>query len=315
MSEREIEYRELEWADFPSFQKLMLQAPGAFERATGFDQLSDVLFKYLHRRSLWTLLALMRTLGRAPINFVIGVDRDQVVGSAGFTLLPKAAYIFAVVTDSAVRNRGIASHILEQMHRNAHKKGRPWVALDVDLDNETAFRLYRKLGYEEKVQFNWHVGPIPSAITHSGGATAEVPPSRMKEVAAWVNQRQSPVLRDPLPATAKMLSHLENMTKLPGTKTKTWSLSSSGQTIGVVRGFYLPIIKTGILIPAGYDSTISDNSILSLVLPAVNWTRLLSGTRIEIVVQEPPGAWEAAMSSLGLPKVVSTMLMARSSSQ
>jgi ribosomal protein S18 acetylase RimI-like enzyme len=315
LSERQIEYRELKWSDFPSFQKLMLQAPGAFERATGMDQLSDYLWKYLHRRRLWTLLSLMRALGRAPFRFFVGVDQGQIVGSSGLAPLPKAGYIFAVVTDQAARNRGIASHILEQIHRSTHKTGKPWVALDVETDNEIALRLYRKLGYEERAQFNWHVGPTPSAMAHSSDAASEVPRSKMKEVAAWVNLHQLPALRDPLPATAKMFSHLENMTSLPNTRKKTWCLSSSGQTIAVVRGFYIPMIKTGFLIPAGYDSAISGDSILSLVEPAVNWVRSLGATRTEVVIPEPPGAWESAMISLGLPKAVSTMLMVRPSTQ
>lgn len=315
LSERQIEYRELKWGDFPSFQKLMLQAPGAFERATGMDQLSDALFKYLHRRSLWAVLTLMRAAGRAPIRFFVGADQGQIVGNAGLTLLPKAGYIFAVVTDSAARKRGIASHILEQIHRIIHERGKPWAALDVELDNEIAIRMYRKLGYVEKAQFNWHVGPTPSAIAYSGGAATEVPRSKMKEAAAWVNLHQLPTLRDPLPATAKMLSHLESMTSLPlNTQTKTWSLNFSGQTAALVRGFYIPMIKTSFVIPAGWDSAISSDSVLSLMAPAVDWARSLGATRTEVVVPEPPGAWESAMISIGLPNVVSTLLMVRPSS-
>jgi hypothetical protein len=186
------------------------------------------------------------------------------------------------------------------------------VALDVESDNETALRVYRRLGYEEKARFNWHVGPTPAAIAHSAGIATEVPRPKMKEVAAWVNLHQPPALRDLLPATAKMFSHHENITQLPtGTKTKTWSLSSSGQTTAVVRGFYLSIIKSVFVIPAGCDSAVPGNSLLSLVAPVVDWARSLGATRMEAVVPEPPGAWEPAIASLRLPKAVSTTLMAR----
>jgi hypothetical protein len=111
-----------------------------------------------------------------------------------------------------------------------------------------------------------------------------------------------------------MLSYLENMTSLPNTKKKTWSLSSSGQTSAVVRGFYVPMIKTGFLIPAGWDSAISGDSLLSLATPAIDWVRSLGATRTEVVVPEPPGAWESAMLSLDLPKMTSMMLMIRPSS-
>jgi len=313
-AESGIEYRELRWADFPSWQRLMPQAPGAFERATGFDQTMDAMYSYLHRRGLWTLLAIMRAMGRPPLSFFVAVSQGRVLGNAMLVLLPKTGYIFAVVTDSANRNRGIASHILEETHRATRDKGRPWVALDVEPDNETALRLYRKLGFEERARSNWYVGPTPAAVTRSGDVATEVPRSKMKEVAAWVNIHQPPAIHELLPATAKMLHYGENVTQLPNTQTKTWSLTSSGKTTAVVRGAYLPMIKTVIAIPAGWDSAISSESLLSLVAPVVDWARSLEATRTEVVVPDPPGAWEQAMTTLGLPKLVSTMLMVRPSS-
>ncbi len=292
----------------------MPQAPGAFERATGFDQTMDAMYSYLHRRSLWTLLALMRAIGRPPLRFFVAVSQDKVVGNAMLVLLPKAGYVAAVVTDASNRNRGIAKRILEETHRAARGKGRMWVALDVEPDNETALRLYRKLGYEEKARSDWYVGPTPAAVAPSGGLATEVPRSNMKEVAAWVNIHQPPAIHEPLPATAKMLNYGESVTQMPNTQTKTWSLSSSGQTMAVVRGAYLPSIKTVIAIPAGWDSAISSGSLLSLVAPVLDWARSLGATRTEVVVPEPPGAWEQAMAALGLPKLASTILMVRPSS-
>ena len=306
-----IEYRELRWADFPSYEKLMLQAPGTFERTTRLDQTGEALFKYLHRRRLWTLLALMRALGRAPVHFFVAVDQGQVLGSASLVLLPRTGYVFAVVTDSANRNRGIASHILEQVHGMARKQGRHWAALDVDTNNETAIRVYRKLGYEEKARFHWHVGPTPEAVTHSAGMATEVPRSKNKAEAAWVNLHQSKAVHESLPATAKMFSYHEIITQLPNTQAKTWSLSSLGLTTAVVRGFFLPIIRTVFVIPAAWDPAITADSLLSLVAPAFNWARSLGATRTEVVVPDPPEAWEKTMDLLGLPRAVSTILMVR----
>jgi hypothetical protein len=190
-------------------------------------------------------------------------------------------------------------------------QGRRWTALDVDTDNETAIRVYRKLGYEEKARFNWHVGPTPRAVTHSVDMVTEVSRSKMKEMAAWVNLHQSEALHEPLPATAKMLSHHENIAQMPNTQTKTWSLSSSGQTTAVVRVCFLPIIETVFVIPAAWDYAISADSLLSLVAPALDWARTLGATRTEVVVPDRPGAWEKATDLIGLPQVVSTILMIR----
>ena len=314
MSPSAIEYRDIRWADFPSYQKLMLQAPGAFERATGLDQTGEALFNYLHRRRLWTPLVIMRSLGIAPFRLFVGVSGNQVLGSAGLTLLPKAGYVFAVVTDSTARNQGIASRILEEVHRATIRRSRPWVALDVDSDNEVAIRLYQKLGYRERVRFNWHVGPTPATEGPPSPAVSEVPESKMREVAAWVNVHQLQALRDALPATARMLSHHESITQIPGSQTRTWRLSSSGQTAAVVRGFYLPMIKTVFMIPAAWDSAVSGESLLPLAAPLVEWARSLGAARTEAVVPEPPGVWGDVVRFLGLPKAVSTILMVRPSS-
>jgi ribosomal protein S18 acetylase RimI-like enzyme len=291
----------------------MLQAPGAFERATGFDQTMDVFSDYLHRRGMWTLLALMRTMGRPPLRFFVGADQGQVVGNAMLVLLPRAGYVFAVVTDSASRNRGIASHLLEGICRTTAEKGRPFVALDVEPDNEPALRVYRRLGFEEKARSDWYVGPTPARIVPYSGIAKEVPRSKMAEVAAWVNLHQHPDLHEILPATAKMLSYGENVTQMPGAQAKTWSLTSSGQTMAVARGVHLPVIRTVFVIPAGWDYASSGDSLLSLVAPVTEWAKSLDATRMEVVVPEPPGTWEEVLRSLGLPRAVSTMLMVRPS--
>jgi hypothetical protein len=171
--------------------------------------------------------------------------------------------------------------------------------------------VYQKLGYEEKARSNWHVGPTPQAVTRSSGMATEIPRSKMKEVAAWVNLQQSEALRESLPATSRMLSYHENVTQMPNTQTKTWSLFSSGQTTAVVRGCFLPIIKTVFVIPAGWDPAISADSLLSSVAPALEWARSLGATRTEVVVPDPHAAWKKAMDLLGLPKAVSTILMVR----
>ena len=310
----EVEYRELRWGDFLSYQKLMPQAPGEFERATGLDQATNDLFQYLHRRSTWTLLSLMRSLGRAPIRFFVGVDRGTVVGSAGLVPLPKAGYVVAVVTDYAARNRGIASTILEKIRGVVHAQGRPWIALDVESDNETAVRLYRKLGYEERARFEWHVGATPTVVAPAEGQVSEVPRSGQQELATWVRLHQPEVLREQLPATARMLSHLENVAQMPGSKSRTWRLTSSDKTITAVRGYYLPSIKSVFMIPGAWDPSLSADSILSLLAPAVAWARSERATRTEVVVPVESDAWRQAAQALSLPMAVSTLLMSRPSS-
>ena len=308
-----IEYRELRRADFPSFEKVMLQSVGALERATGLDQLGLAQLQPLSHRSIWTLFTLIRALGRAPIRIFVGVDRGQVLGTASVLFLPSAGYIVGVATDSAARGRGIATHLLERTHILAQRKSKSWLLLDVDSENETAIRVYRRLGYEERARFCWYVGSTPTTSANPAGTATEVDRSEMSEVAAWVDRNQPPAIRDPMPATRRRLSHFEIILRLPRTPARTWKLSSSGQTTAVMRGSYLPTVRTGYVIPAAWDPALSGDSLLSLVTPAVSWIRSLGATRTVIVVSDPPGAWEPAMAVLGLPKVVSSTLMVRPS--
>lgn len=187
--------------------------------------------------------------------------------------------------------------------------------LDVDSENATAIRVYRRLGYEERAKFRWYVGLTPVASANSADSATEVPRSQMSEVAVWVDRSRPPAIRDPMPATSRRLSHFEIITRLPRAPTRMWRLSSSGQTTAVVRGSYLPAVRTGYVIPAAWDPALSGESLLSLVTPVVNWILSLGATRTVVVVSDPPGEWEPVMDALGLPMTVSSTLMVSSSSQ
>ncbi|MDA4123481.1 MAG: GNAT family N-acetyltransferase [Thaumarchaeota archaeon] len=314
MPENSFEYRELRWADFSSYRSVFVQGMGAFERATGLDQTTDSFFKFFRRRSVWTLLALMNALDRPPLRIYVGVDRGQVVGTAATSMLPNAGYVFGVATDAAFRGRGIASHLLGMTHLAAQRKRRPLVALDVESDNETAVRLYRKLGYEDKGRSDWYVGPLPPTITSPIGSVTEVPRSEIKEVASWLNLNQLLADRDLMTPFGRMFTHHETLTQVPGAPPpKTWKLSSSGKTVGLLRGTYLPTIRTGFLFPITWEPAASVDSLLSLAIPAIEWVRSLEATRIVVVVPTSSGPWGPAMASLGLPLAVSTTLMVRPS--
>jgi ribosomal protein S18 acetylase RimI-like enzyme len=307
-----IEYRELRRTDLPSFEKVMLQGLGVWEQATGLGEASVVQFKSFRNRGVWALFVFMRAMGRAPIRIFVGVDRQQVLGTASILLFQNTGYIVGVVTDGAARGRGIATHLLERAHVFAQRRGKSWVVLDVDSENANAIRVYRRLGYEERARFRWYVGPTPAPGENSAGtATMEVHWPEMTEVAAWVDRSRPSAIRDPMPATGRRLSHFETITRMPRSPVRTWRLTSSGQTAAVVRGSYLSLVQTGYVIPAAWDSALPGESLLSLVTPVLGWFRSLGARRTVVVIPDPPGTWEPVMASLGLQVAVSSILMAR----
>ncbi len=308
-----IEYRELRRADLPSFEKVVLQGLGTWEQATGLGQVSVAQILSFRHRGIWALFTFMRALGRVPIRIFVGVNRGQVLGTASVLSLPDTGYVVGVATDSAARGRGIATRLLEQTQLVSQRKGKSWLALDVDSENETAIRVYRRLGYKESARFGWYVGSTPVTSANPAGTATEVHRSQMREVAAWVDHNQLPAIHDAMPATGRRLSHFEIICRLPRTPARTWKLSSSGQITAVVQGSYLPTVRTGYVIPVAWDSALPGDSLLSLVTPVIDWIRSLGAKRTVVVVSDPPGAWEPVMAVLGLPMVVSSTLMVRPS--
>ena len=53
----------------------------------------------------------------------------------------------SVWTDPAYRGRGLAAHLTARLAAAAHAEGVTLVHLQVEHDNETAIRLYRRLGF------------------------------------------------------------------------------------------------------------------------------------------------------------------------
>lgn len=310
-----MEYRELRRSDLPSFERVVLQSMGEIERATGLDQASISLYQSLRGRGTWTLFTILRslggTLGLAPNRIFVGVERGKVLGTATVIMLSDTGYLVGVATDSSARGRGIATHVLEQVRISSQKRGQRWLALDVESENEPAIRVYRRLGYEERARFSWYVGPTPAMEEVPAGAVREVHKSRVKEVAAWVARKQPPGVREPFPATPRRLSHLELITRTPRSPMKTWELSSSGQTVAVVRGSYLQLPKTGFVILPTWDAALPMNSPPSLIAPAANWFRSLGASRTVVIVPDSLGAWEQAMTGLGLRRATSSLLMVR----
>ncbi len=308
-----IGYRELRRKDLESFEGVMLQGMGSLERATGLDELSAAQFQSLRRRSVWTLFSLVRAVGAAPIRVFVGVTDGRVLGTASVVFLPQAGYVLGVATDSAARRRGIATALLERIHLASLRKGRRWTALDVESDNDTAIRVYRRLGYEEAERFGWYVGSEPYEDVGQSVGAVEVAKSGMEEAAAWVNDNRPQSVREPLPATARRLSHIEVVTRVAGAPVRTWRTVASGRTSGVVRASYVPEARTGFVIPSAWDEGVGGTGTRSLVGEPVRWVRSLGASRTVVVAPSPSDEWSRTLAGFGMSLAVSSTLMVRRS--
>ena len=307
-----VEYRELRRRDLPSLSKVIAQAYGALERATGLDEVSTAQLLSLRRPGLWVLVRLLQRLRIAPLRFLVAVEGGQVVGSTIVTFRDKAGYIGGVSTDARARGRGVATQLMERARAVARAKGKAWMALDVESDNETALRVYRRLGYTEVERVDWHVGPLPPPTPMSQPTALEFK-TVDKVTLAWVFQSTLPAIREALPPSPRTLTHVEIYARPSRARPKMWKLTVDGRALGLVRCHYSATTRTGFLLPVGTHSSLPQAALAPLIVPAIEWLRSLGANRVALCVPDKAEGWAGLTAALGLPFVASETLMIRPS--
>lgn len=306
-----IEYRELRRRDLPTYESVIAGSIGELERATGLDRATTDLLRSLRRPGIWILLRLMR-LFSGNLRIFVGARSGRVLGTTTLILQPEVGVVVAVATDPRARGQGIASHLVEHAHRVAVGRGKRWTALDVDSDNETAQRVYRKLGYSEAGEYSWHAGPMPGSPSVGSGGAVEVNAARLPSVVAWVQQHRPEPARSVYPSRASQLTHLELLFRLPGVSTSTWELFGPQEIRGVIREYYLKSNRTSYLVPAGWAPDLTDAERFTLFWAAASSGRSNGATRLVFACSDPQGGWERTIDSIGIPRVTSSILMVRS---
>lgn len=89
---------------------------------------------------LWTELA-------AGHDYRAVFAADRVVGYAGVALTGPEAWINNIAVDPAMRRRGIATMLMDDVVARARATGAKAVFLEVAVDNEAAQRLYDRYGF------------------------------------------------------------------------------------------------------------------------------------------------------------------------
>jgi GNAT superfamily N-acetyltransferase len=89
----------------------------------------------------------------------VGVrDGSGRVVASGLTILEDdCAGLFDILTDEAARRRGQARSVVATLLRTAFELGARHAYLQVNVENETARRLYRGFGFEERYRY-WYRG-------------------------------------------------------------------------------------------------------------------------------------------------------------
>ncbi len=302
-----IEVRDLRFADLPAWEPILRQGIGEFERSTGLESTVDAQVAILRRRGIWALLGFLRLFGRSPVRVLVGVERTHLLGTATLLFLSRSGYVAGVATDAAARGRGVATRVLERAHGLARARHRNWAVLDVEAENETAIRLYRRFGYRDLAEYVWFAGPLPSGPPVPAPVSAEVPtPDRT--LTDWVDALRPAEMRAALPAAPGLLSHLEIITNTPRPHRRTWTVANGDRTAGVVRGNFASAIRTGYLFPAVPEPTDAATR-RALLAPAFAAHAALGGQRTVVAVPAPADPWEEVLRPLGVDRVVTTRTM------
>ncbi|MCL4355112.1 MAG: GNAT family N-acetyltransferase [Nitrososphaerota archaeon] len=305
-----VKYMELRKQDLRSFEDVVVQGLGHFERVTCLDEPTVSQLRSLRQAGVWTMFSLLRALGRAPINIHVAVTGGKVIGTASEVLLKESGYVLGVATDVAMRNRGIATNLLERIHADVGRKGKTWTALDVESDNAVAVRVYKRLGYEEVATFAWHVGPLRRMVA-GRGQVALVERNQLGRTASWVQGNIPPSMAVPLPPSGKRLTHLELLVRAPGSRDVTWEIGQSGQKTAAVRGIYTSMVKTGYIFPVTDDRSVTKDDITAVIGSASDWVRSLGGSKMVVATPSPSSGWNQVLTELGILCEASTTLMVR----
>lgn len=305
-------YRRLHRADLPSFTQVILLGIGKLERSTGLDQGVEPMVDTLRRPSIWMLLRFSELIGRPFVQFFVAALGPRVVGTGTLVMLPNAGYVAGMATDPEFRGRGIASHILTLQHAEAARRHREWLILDVESENETAIRVYRRAGYREAAKFTWYtrVG-LPPPAKAPPAMTSVARKADLLGVLARLDDGRPPDYRVTVPAHPKMLSHNEILARGPRSGSRTWMARGSNGSPIVLRVYLVQKARIAVFLPMVGKPDPPPEEIAGVFGAATEWLGSRSPARSISIAPEPGGAVAAALTQLGFTGVVSSTAMIR----
>lgn len=264
------------------------------------------------RWSVWVLLSLLRTFGRPIVDITVAVDGKRIVGTGTVLWLPKTAYVVGVATRPECRGQGIASRILALQTAEARRRHRTWLALDVESDNATALRVYRKAGLREAGQFTWftRLGLPPANETIPAGPRP-VARADWSALGPRLDAGRSPEYRSAFPAGPRGISHNEVLIRGGRMDLATWAQPTRGGGVCALRAYHLPPSRMGVLFPVVVGAEPMPEELGPAFEEALAWLRPRDPVRLLAVTSSPVGSVGSALELRGFAPVVSSTVMVR----
>jgi len=306
-----IEFRPLRRSDRDQYLEVIRYGIGKLERSTGLDEISGDLITTEFRPRTWFLLGFLRAFGRPILSTQVAMEGRRMAGTGMAIWLPGTAYVAGIATRPEFRGRGVASRILTLLGGEAARRRRAWMALDVESENETAIRVYRKAGYHDVAGYTWFSrSGFPAATAPPDPRTTLVSGSIGPEVVAALDRSRTEEYRTIFPTHPRVFQHNEFLVRGPGVKSRSWLRRGDGGGLGLLHVYFSPKGRLG-----GYFLTAANpepraEELVGLLDAAAEWIRPLRPTRCLAVAPEPRGPITAALEGAGFAAVAATRLMA-----
>ena len=94
--------------------------------------------------------------GRPRRDYVVAVDRGQILGYGGIDVSGDVADLMTIATAPEAQGRGMGRRLLDEPVRRAERSGAEALLLEVRADNEAAKRLYSTSGFEVTVRRRYY---------------------------------------------------------------------------------------------------------------------------------------------------------------
>lgn len=310
ISSYSFQVRHLRRADLPTFWKVLALAVGNLERSTGLDEGAEAMFGQLSRRSVWALLWLSELVGRPFVEIFVAADANRVVATGTLLMLRQAGYVAGIATEAEFRGRGLASRILAAQRDATVHRHRAWLVLDVESENETAIRVYRRAGYHDAAKFTFFTRTgLPPSSGPGATETRLATSAELEEAARQLDASRPSEYREALPATARVLSHSELLVRGVRATPRTWVRPSPGGGLDVLRAYYAPRIQTAAYFPMPGRPDPSPEEVARLLDPATEWFRTFAPKRCLAVAPAPAGSLGAGLERAGFAAVASMTTM------
>lgn len=196
------------------------------------DRRLDLIDRSVHEMrgafgpGVWSLLRLLRLLGRAPVRFLVAEADGQLVGTTLVLLLKPWAYMAAVGVSPSHRRQGIAQALVRRAEGIARAAHKPRLVLDVDAGNAPALALYAKLGFARGLRAEWWRLPVtPTTAGPVPGGTAGARPGVAEDLRYAVSRARTSLA---LPLPPRHLHPLELMCQGRRDQIHEWALGPPG---------------------------------------------------------------------------------------